>query len=876
MKTTVHGLAILCALGLAGLWMPQSAFSGACQEAPELCCDTDAQCGADAPCIEDFGLCQSTTLSDAPLGSRLKLCDENLDCAGKCKYSTQTGWPGPDAPPVDCTVPEDCSPSTNGYVCQLDATPCNTDADCPVAMDVCVLDVCLDADVCIQSYDGRCQGSFPAGPLPGYLDGGGQTPCNNATVDDDCLPGEYCVQPGGCADPVLAPQPWCYAGLPPGRCTDGGCSNCDMCSVDADCYACSGGPTPGAHCTGDDIECGSCSLSSRIPCVVDEDCPPFDNAPSNSGVCDGGPNVGQYCWPLGNTLTVGQDCPPADSNNGECDNEPTTCCQISLNSNPVSLNSVESGGEPEPPCEPPCNPACPPGGLCVQHYTGECGPKCVLQTCTSGTCNTTPMCATPGQSLGVCCDDDTTLCRDSSDCDSGNPCCFAGTCGGGPKFCSNDPTQECEEDMDCGGACVASGEPCTSADDCPLEVCSLHQNMPCLTDDDCDWDCWVDGMKTGIDCPPGDDAYCEVNPLVDCDPNTEFCICLKEESCVLSDACAPSGECVPSGQGLDCEANDLGMARQKCIDKSNSEATATSRSCYLDADCAGCSETENPCEEDADCRSFCQHTGDWDCTEHADCPLVCQSPPYNPCTTNADCPGNDCDEQTCVLQICAETCDTVGKCWDPTTGSCTNVTCYTDSECELAAPAGENWTCTCDYDCGLGSCDISVAEPPDSQCGAGGPCESCVEGGQPPPTCNDADRDGYGSPGNAGCTAGSATDCNDSNRDVNPGAPEGPLGDPTCADGLDNDCNGSTDGDDLVNCQVCTDSDGDGYGSPGHPGCSAGSATDCNDSRPAVNPGAVEGPAGNATCVDGLDNDCDGFVDGEEPDCVPTGPCSAA
>ena len=151
MKATVQGLAILCALGLAGLWMPQSAFSGACQGAPELCCETDAQCGADAPCIEDFGLCQSTTLSDAPQGSRLKLCDENLACAGKCKYSTQTGWPGPDAPPVDCVVPEDCSPSTNGYVCQLDATPCNTNADCPVEPDVCVLDVCLDADICIQS-----------------------------------------------------------------------------------------------------------------------------------------------------------------------------------------------------------------------------------------------------------------------------------------------------------------------------------------------------------------------------------------------------------------------------------------------------------------------------------------------------------------------------------------------------------------------------------------------------------------------------------------------------------------------------------------------------------------------------------------------------
>ncbi len=56
------------------------------------------------------------------------------------------------------------------------------------------------------------------------------------------------------------------------------------------------------------------------------------------------------------------------------------------------------------------------------------------------------------------------------------------------------------------------------------------------------------------------------------------------------------------------------------------------------------------------------------------------------------------------------------------------------------------------------------------------------------PSCVDNDADGYGNPGNASCPNGSATDCNDNDSSVNPGATEGPAGSPTCTDGKDNDC----------------------------------------------------------------------------------------
>jgi hypothetical protein len=63
---------------------------------------------------------------------------------------------------------------------------------------------------------------------------------------------------------------------------------------------------------------------------------------------------------------------------------------------------------------------------------------------------------------------------------------------------------------------------------------------------------------------------------------------------------------------------------------------------------------------------------------------------------------------------------------------------------------------------------------------------------------------------------------------------------------------------------VCTDLDGDQYFS--QDGC--GTAVDCDDADPAVNPGAFEGGVGGESCTDGLDNDCDGLVDENDPGCV--------
>ena len=129
----------------------------------------------------------------------------------------------------------------------------------------------------------------------------------------------------------------------------------------------------------------------------------------------------------------------------------------------------------------------------------------------------------------------------------------------------------------------------------------------------------------------------------------------------------------------------------------------------------------------------------------------------------------------------------------------------------------------------------------------------------------DDDGDGFGTTVGAvtSCTfvAGrvlNAEDCADSDPSRNP------LVNEVCADGIDNNCDGRIDDSTAADATVhFADEDGDGFGDPAtalrsciRPSFRVAEGGDCDDADDAVSPEAEE-------VCDGIDNNCNGTVDGE-------------
>jgi len=243
------------------------------------------------------------------------------------------------------------------------------------------------------------------------------------------------------------------------------------------------------------------------------------------------------------------------------------------------------------------------------------------------------------------------------------------------------------------------------------------------------------------------------------------------------------------------------------------------------------------------------------------------------CSANADCDdGLECNgAETCAAGSCRPgqpvDCDdglecTEDKCQEPA-GSCDNPVrqnrCLIAGQCHAAGTAHPDSACLV---CAPENNPLDWSPAPEgSDCNDGDACtmnDACHHGG-----CvglpRDADGDGHL---DAACPQFGvlADDCDDQSAGAHPGLCEA-TAEGNCDDGLDNDCDGRTDGEDPA-CG-CQDVDGDGYLDQACRGL------DCDDGDDAVHPTAREDRATDpGTCDDGIDNDCDGHTDGHDAGCA--------
>jgi len=321
----------------------------------------------------------------------------------------------------------------------------------------------------------------------------------------------------------------------------------------------------------------------------------------------------------------------------------------------------------------------------------------------------------------------------------------------------------------------------------------------------------------GDACDVDGDGFLDCSVSGCCSGDSTFSDCEPDDP--MSNPFAPEPACEPCDDTRDqnCDGVD-----QPCVDADNDGLADCLETCGLDDPDSGPGLPELCDGKDNDCDGLT----DEDFTlggvaVGASCGLgicaggqvVCTSITEVACSTDGDaveevCDGaldDDCDGV--VDEGCAVGADVDGDGYTEAAGDCD------------------------DYDAGVfpgapePCCPDFARESPEAQAACDRDCDSTTITYCDP---GDVDGDGVAAP----------SDCDDSDPNVYPGAPE------QCGDGIDQDCFGG----DLA-CDGLVDADGDGFSPP----------EDCNDNDPTIGPGVAE-------LCDAKDNDCDGLTDEGNPE----------
>ena len=838
----------------------------ACLPAPDTFCQT---CSSSVECGDAFDIC-------APLA-------------------------GGDYCIVDCANDPDICPL--GFTCGLIGS-----VDDGTIVQQCVPNngiCCVDGDGDVYGEGGGCMGSDCDDSNPDVY-GSAPELCDGLDNDCDEMIDNMVIDCGvaGCELGSLG-----YYETGAEMCTDGLCEGpgTSLCGL----YSCVDGGDQGDNCA------TACDVEDDLKCIPDAHC--------DASVCSADLADGQACDEL-------SDCVSSYCGNGFCCSG-SDCCQ--------QASDCPTFGTEAPICTSPATCQGTKGqAICGSNFvcsnTGteaddsacdaniaasDCGLYLPVY-CTGDVSQTAPSCATSCGSDAECdanafCDTDNTCQADLNDggtCDAAS-WCVSGYCGNGFCCSGGDCCQQssdcpgsysaastCNDPANCQGirdeaSCVASvcgtvaAVPDDTACDATVEAapCGVYpsqfcngsesQNSPncatsCGGDGDCDSDAYCSGGNICIPDEPNGDPCNGANQCLSGYCNNGFC-------CAGGDCCAAD---------LDCSALSQTAA---CDDAPTCQGTRVDGVCQISFQC-----TTTSLDDDSACGGLgtndCGLYPSVSCNADAD-----QGPPAcaTSCLTDPDCDGDAfCDAGVCAPDgASGDPCNASNECGAGLScadGVCCDGAC--GGTCEACDLAGNEGTCTViadgddpasecgDISCGgyyfgwVGGTCYERANLANSTCDGTGACQDAAD------VCGAQGQGSASATCDVTCQAPAAGTCSGTTGptcdSVTPAPNSQTCGDgvcevtvPLCNNGALQTC---TPNSGAAGAEMCDGVDNDCDGTPDEDDPGGGGA--CSTGLPGVcSPGTVTCQTGSLNCVqdqsasaevcDGLDNNCNAAVDDGDP-----------